>query len=195
MPRFPASLMLCVLSCAMPVVAGALELREVQVVGLADEEMHDNVDDALSLQRLNPNRRKSLSESRLAYLLRRAPGEARRALEPFGHYDPAVETDVRRDGDIVDVVVNVDIGEPVRVTTRDLALRGPAATDSALMRRLPHVAESCSTAATVAKRSATCRSSASRLSRSAGSSAITIVRAKKLSTGPCRAASRLSVPT
>jgi translocation and assembly module TamA len=136
MPMSSARLLLCALLGLMPAAAGALELRSVEVRGLTDEEMHDNVDDALSLQRLNPNRRERLTESRLAYLLRRAPGEVRGALEPFGHYEPTIATDVRREGALVDVVVTVDPGEPVRVTTRDLALRGPAASDGALMRRL-----------------------------------------------------------
>jgi translocation and assembly module TamA len=121
---------------ATPPAARALELVEVRVQGLADEEMRDNIDDALSLQRLNPNRRKSLSESRLSYLVRRAPGEVRGALEPFGYYGPAVEMQVLRDGEAVTVLVDVDLGEPVRVRGRDLALTGAASDDSVLMRRL-----------------------------------------------------------
>ena len=119
-----------------PAPALALELRAVVVEGLEDEEMRDNVDDALSLQRLNPNRRKSLSESRLSYLLRRTPREAREALEPFGYYDPKVETSVQRDGDAITVVVTVAAGDPVRVRGRELSLTGAAQDDTALMRRL-----------------------------------------------------------
>lgn len=136
-PRFrPACLatLLVVLAVAGP--ARALELVSVQVQGLADEEMHDNVDDALSLQRLNPARRQRLSESRLSYLLRQAPGEARRALEPFGYYDAQVDTEVRRSGEAVTVIVQVVAGEPVRVRKRGLALVGPAESDDVLRRRL-----------------------------------------------------------
>lgn len=134
--RLPSFLPLvaCLLLTSLPV--SALELRAVEVQGLEDEEMRDNVDDALSLQRLNPNRRKAISESRLSYLLRRAPGEARGALEPFGYYDPKVETEIQREGDAVTVLVKVTPGEPVRVRGRDLALTGAAQSDSALMRRL-----------------------------------------------------------
>ena len=132
----PAAVLIAALLAGAPGGAAALELRSVTVQGLADEEMRDNVDDALSLQRLNPNRRKRLSESRLSYLLRRLPGEVRGALEPFGYYDPRVDAQVQRDGEFISVVVTVVPGEPVQVRARELAMTGAAEADSALMRRL-----------------------------------------------------------
>lgn len=140
MPTPPAAaswmrgLLAAALACAAT-GASALELRSVTVEGIDDEAMRDDVDDALSLQRLNPKRRARLTESRLSYLLRRAPGEAQKALEPFGFYDPEVTTDVRRDGDAVDVVVRVDAGEPVLVTVHEVVVNGPAGADPALQRR------------------------------------------------------------
>ena len=128
--------LLCAALLAGAPGAAALELRQVTVQGLADEEMRDNVDDALSLQRLNPNRRKAITESRLSYLLGQVPREVRGALEPFGYYDPSVDTQVQRDGDALTVVVSVRPGEPVRVRQRDLQLTGAAGTDTALVRRL-----------------------------------------------------------
>ena len=131
-----AALVFVALLAGAPGGVAALELREVQVQGLADEQMRDNVDDALSLQRLNPNRRKVLTQSRLSYLLRQVPREVRGALEPFGYYEPTVDAQVQRDGDAVTVVVVVSPGEPVRVRGRDLRLTGAASTDTPLMRRL-----------------------------------------------------------
>ena len=133
-PLLPPALLACAL--LLPATGWALELRAVEVRGLADEEMRDNVDDALSLQRLNPNRRKALSESRLSYLLRQVPRETRRALEPFGYYDPQVTTELVRDGEGVTVVVQVDPGEPVRVRGQDIRIEGPASDDRAIARRL-----------------------------------------------------------
>ena len=123
-PLLPPALLAWAL--LLPGTGSALELRAVEVRGLDDEDMRDNVDDALSLQRLNPNRRKSLSESRLAYLLRQVPRETREALEPFGHYDPSVVTELVREGEAVTVIVRVEAGEPVRVRGRDLRIDGPA---------------------------------------------------------------------
>lgn len=130
------ALLLAALALVASSGASALDLRSVQVRGLDDEAMRDNVDNALSLQRLNPNRRTGMSESRLSYLLRRAPREARGALEPFGYYDAVVETTVQRDGDQVTVLVQVTPGEPVRVRGRDITMTGAAESDSELMRRL-----------------------------------------------------------
>jgi translocation and assembly module TamA len=137
MPTSPPARLLCALAVfALSLPCAALELRSVQVQGLTDEEMRDNVDDALSLQRLNPARRRVLTETRLSWLLRQAPDEARRALEPFGYYDPKIDPQVRRDGDAIDVIVVVDPGQPVLVATHAIELLGPAHEDSALMRRL-----------------------------------------------------------
>jgi translocation and assembly module TamA len=135
MPRL-RFLALAVIAIVASSGVAALDLRSVQVQGLDDEAMLDNVNDALSLQRLNPNRRNGLTESRLSYLLRRTPREVREALEPFGYYDPEVQTTVQRDGELVTVLVQVTPGEPVRVRKRDITMTGPAETDSALMRRL-----------------------------------------------------------
>ena len=137
MPTTPPArlLLLAALLLSAP-AATALELEAVEIVGLEDEEMRDNVADGLALERLNPNRRKSLSESRLSYLLRRTPREVRAALEPFGHYEPDIRTEVQRDGERVTVRITIAPGEPVRVRERSIALTGPAGADSALMRRL-----------------------------------------------------------
>ena len=140
LPRMPTSpparlLLIAALLLSAP-AAWALELQAVEIRGLDDDQMRDNVSDALSLQRLNPNRRKTLSESRLSYLLRRTPREARAALEPFGYYEPDVRTEVRRDGERITVQVDIAPGEPVRVRGRELSLTGPAEAERALVRRL-----------------------------------------------------------
>lgn len=140
MPLAPAALLrllaLALLLMSVAGTAAAMELRTVKVEGLKDEEMRDNVEDALSLNRLNPKRRRNVSDSRLAYLLRRAPREVRGALEPFGYYDPQVETRFIRDGEALDVTVTVVLGEPVRVHKLALVLTGEGEADSVLMRRL-----------------------------------------------------------
>ena len=104
--------------------AAALELAGVRVLGLEDEARRDDVLAALSLHKLNPARRRALTEARLSFLLRRAPREARQALEPYGHYNAQVQTEVLRDGERVEVVVRVVPGEPVRVRKREIVLRG-----------------------------------------------------------------------
>lgn len=131
-PRLLSTFCLALL-LAMP--AAALELGTVRVEGLEDAAQRDQVLAALSIEKLNPARRRALSEARLSFLLRRAPREARQALEPFGHYESQVQTEVERQGERVDVVVRVVPGEPVRVRKREIVLRGPGEADDVLSRR------------------------------------------------------------
>lgn len=119
---------------AMP--AAALELVSVRVEGLDDPAQRSDVLAALSLEKLNPARRQGLSEARLSYLLRRAPREARQALEPYGHYEAQVQTEFERDGERVSVRVRVVPGEPVRVRKREITISGPGESDEVLARRI-----------------------------------------------------------
>lgn len=138
MRRLPPARRLLLLAClcvaALP--ATALELAGVEVRSLDDPAQRQQVLQALSLERLNPNRRKALTEARLSYLLRQAPDEARRALEPYGFYDAQATVAVEREGERVRVRVEVAPGEPVRVRNRDIVVAGAAGADEAITRRL-----------------------------------------------------------
>ncbi|GAB2665695.1 autotransporter assembly complex protein TamA [Arenimonas aestuarii] len=116
--------------------AAALELRGVEVRGLADEAEKANVRAALSLVALDARQRADLGDGELDYLLRQVPDDVARGLEPFGYYDTKAETDVRRDGEAVTVIVTVRAGEPVRVDERDIQVTGEAGADEAITRRL-----------------------------------------------------------
>lgn len=111
---------------------------DVDIVGLDDEEAA-SVRAAMTLARLPANQRRDLSEARLQFLLRRAPVEAAKALEPFGWYSPEVvlRREPARAG--VRIVVAVDRGEPTRVTTLDADLEGAARDDRFVMRELPKI--------------------------------------------------------
>ena len=67
--------------------AMAAKVTKVEVKGLADEAMQDNVRGALSL---SDELDKDISARRLNYLLRQAEAETREALEPFGYYSPTI---------------------------------------------------------------------------------------------------------
>lgn len=71
--------------------AWAVKVERVQIEGLRDDALRDNVRSVLSLSR---EMDRSLRPRRLDYLLSLAPTEVRRALEPFGYYD--VQVDVLR---------------------------------------------------------------------------------------------------
>jgi translocation and assembly module TamA len=113
-----------------------VSVLEVSLLGLDDEEAA-NARLAMTLARLSPKQRSGLSEARLQFLLRRAPAEVARALEPFGWYSPSV--DVRREPvrGGVRVVVTVDRGEALVLKTMDADIDGAARDDRFVMRELP----------------------------------------------------------
>jgi translocation and assembly module TamA len=109
--------------------AHALRLADVQVHGIDDPGQLDNALQSISLQRLDARLRGDLSEDRLSYLLRKATGEIRTALEPYGYYDTEVTSAVQRNGDAVTVVFDVVPGAPVRVRDAQLAMDGEGRDD------------------------------------------------------------------
>ena len=82
-PRLPL-LLLC---CAAALPARAVTVTRVDVDGLPDPAMVENVRLSLSLVDAIG---KDLSARRLGYLLRESEAETREALETFGYYSPAI---------------------------------------------------------------------------------------------------------
>ncbi|MFT3807863.1 autotransporter assembly complex protein TamA [Arenimonas sp.] len=116
------------IACAFALPAQALELRAIRIDGL-DPVLEANVRARLSIEKLDPERRARLTETRLSYYLRAAPDEVEAGLEPFGYYDAEAEASIERNGENVTVVVTVKPGEPVRVRKLDLTMDGPARED------------------------------------------------------------------
>ncbi len=154
-PRLPL-LLLC---CAAALPAHAITVTRVDIDGLTDPEMVQNVRVSLSL---NDEIGKNLSGRRLGYLLREAEAETREALEPFGYYSPTItvqrsdrsapvgaESGTRpasaASGDDnadatreargereLSVAIHVEPGEPVRVRGFNLGVDGAGADDKAV---------------------------------------------------------------
>jgi len=118
---------------------GTVDLAEVVVEGLAEAETA-NVRAALGVARLSTLQRQGLRDARLRFLLRRAPEEVRRALEPFGYYASEVEVRQEPTARGLRVVVAVEAGEPVRVRSLEASIDGAAADDRFVMRELPKIA-------------------------------------------------------
>ena len=83
----PTRLLFALACCLAMSPAMAAKVTKVEVKGLADAAMEDNVRTALSL---SDELDKDLSARRLNYLLRQAEAETREALEPFGYYSPTI---------------------------------------------------------------------------------------------------------
>ena len=83
----PTRLLLALACCLATAPAMAAKVTKVEVTGLADEVMQDNVRSALSL---SDELDRDITGRRLNYLLRQAEAETREALEPFGYYSPVI---------------------------------------------------------------------------------------------------------
>ncbi|WP_425605479.1 autotransporter assembly complex protein TamA [Pseudoxanthomonas putridarboris] len=108
----------------------AATIDKVEIVGLEDELMVENIHVALSL---NDSLGRRLGESRLEYLLNEAAAEAREALEPFGYYAPTVTVEAPRtegaEDERLTVTLRVELGEPVRVRRANLSIEGEGGDD------------------------------------------------------------------
>ena len=117
------------LAAAWLAPATALELGDITIEGVTGA-LEANVRARLSLAQ-HPDA-EALTEARLGWLLRQAPAEVLKALEPFGYYAPEVQVDPVRQGELVAVRLRITPGEPVRVRTHAITLRGDGAGDSHL---------------------------------------------------------------
>ena len=131
----PTRLLLALACCLAASPAMAAKVNKVEVKGLGDPAMQDNVRTALSL---SDELDKDISARRLNYLLRQAEAETREALEPFGYYSPTIV--IRRsdrdrpvgagNGNANRDVANDAAGDAVSDTATDMASTAPAVDDN-----------------------------------------------------------------
>ena len=154
----PLRLPLLLLCCAVAMPAQAITVTKVDIDGLPDPEMVENVRVSLSLSDAVG---KDVSGRRLAYLLREAEAETREALEPFGYYSPTIvvqrsdrsapesdeaesaaptatpaadvaTTDAQRAARAnrkLAVAIRVELGEPVRIRGFNVGVDGTGTSD------------------------------------------------------------------
>ena len=113
----------------------ALELKQVELSGI-EGELAANVRAHLSIDRLTPELRGNVSQTRLAYLLSQAPAEVLRGLEPYGYYDAKVVPEVIRAGEQVTVRLAIELGDPVMVRELKLSMHGPGKDDAEVAARV-----------------------------------------------------------
>ena len=153
MPPLPTRLLIALACCAAALPASAITVTRVDVSGLDNELMAQNVRVSLSL---SDSVGKNLSGRRLAYLLREAEAETREALEPFGYYSPTIviqrsdrsrpegaeaEPSARTaaaasaEGDdqrTLSISIRVEPGTPVRVREWKVGIEGEASDDTSV---------------------------------------------------------------
>jgi translocation and assembly module TamA len=127
-PRRFAITLLVLLLAQFAAPAGA-EVK-VEVHGVS-EEISGNILAYLSFERYKNS--DDLSPEFVERLQERCEREVRAAMRPFGFYEPAITSEVRREGsggsqDYL-VLINITPGEPVLIDKVDINVTGPGATD------------------------------------------------------------------
>lgn len=108
-------------------------LAGVDIQGI-EGELRDNVRARLGI--LSVVGDEGVPDSHIAWLHDQAPGEIRRALEPFGYYRADVDSELNRTEQGWRAVYRVRAGEPVRVTDLSIRLEGAGGEDPALLEAL-----------------------------------------------------------
>jgi translocation and assembly module TamA len=78
-----------------------------------------------------------VDELLLALFEKQAPQKVREALEPFGYYQAQIQTSMERPPGRIQLFVRIDPGEPVRISSITIDLKGPGAQDEKLRKGLP----------------------------------------------------------
>ncbi|MBG8562903.1 outer membrane protein assembly factor, partial [Pseudomonas qingdaonensis] len=126
MPPLKHLLPLLFLSLALATTAHARgTIEKVDITGLDrgdDAEIIENIEVSLSLYDTIGTPQ---GESRLEYLLSQAERQTRRALEPFGYYNPVIKVESPREGDNLHVIIHVERGPPTLVRRENIDITGP----------------------------------------------------------------------
>ena len=117
-PNLPLTALLC--------LAPALAAAELTIAGLErDAERNVRAYVSLAAEPCDAD----------AWVIRRryrsVTAEARRALEPYGYYDPTIESTLDFDANCWRATLTIDPGEPVKLRQVDIAVEGEASKDPA----------------------------------------------------------------
>jgi translocation and assembly module TamA len=118
--------------CLVAETAVATSPVDIRIEGV-EGEVRDNVRGHLSVQRY---REEVISEARLRRLHARAPSEIRRALQPFGHYRPEIETELEQLDDGWRAVYRIRPGPRVRLVAVTVRVEGEGEHDGVFQRTL-----------------------------------------------------------
>jgi translocation and assembly module TamA len=129
-------LLLVLLLSAAPVATAAVSVS-VKLDGL-DKEQKKNVRAYLTIEQ--ERKADDLTERRIRRYYNRAPGEIRTALQPYGYYQPVIQSSLEQDGDKWVARYDIDPGPPTIVTAMDIQIDGAGRDDPAILateHRLP----------------------------------------------------------
>ncbi|MEJ2593373.1 MAG: autotransporter assembly complex protein TamA [Candidatus Thiodiazotropha sp.] len=117
----------------LPLTAAALEVK-VEIRGL-DRDLETNARAFLSIEQEKD--RKGLSEARVRLLNDKAPGEIRKALQPFGYFKPRIKSTLKQQDGVLTARYKVDPGPRVKLSKVDYQVIGEGAGDDKVPHKFP----------------------------------------------------------
>jgi len=105
----------------------AIDLAPVKINGL-DKKLEAHVRSAIALPE-DTGKTLQITEGRLSYYMGSLDALVEDSLEPMGFYDVRVDSRLVRNGDAAQIIIDIDLGEPVRVRQSNLRVDGPGAND------------------------------------------------------------------
>ncbi|HEX5042490.1 MAG TPA: autotransporter assembly complex family protein [Candidatus Polarisedimenticolaceae bacterium] len=130
----PARLRWTLASVLLAAGAALADEVDVRLEGL-DGALEDNARAVLSIAAADREDR-DLAPARIQALHEEAPDQIRRALEPFGHYRPAIESALEHEDTKWTATYRVTPGPQVHVRQVDVEVTGPGAEDPGFARRV-----------------------------------------------------------
>lgn len=124
--------LLCALSMAT-FAAHAAKGVDVTITGI-DDPLKKNVQAMLGLINESPD--KQPSDAAVRRLYASASAEIKKALQPFGYYQPVINSDLEQTDDTWRATFHIDPGPPTIVQTLELRIAGPGKHDNAIQQVL-----------------------------------------------------------
>lgn len=109
-----------VLAFAIPIAPAYAAKVSVQIDGV-DSELRDAVIGAVELEQYT---KREVSRAQVRRLYERAKGQIADALEPYGYYNVKIAGDLVKQGENFNAVLNVQLGEPVKVVEVEIKIDG-----------------------------------------------------------------------
>lgn len=124
--------------CWHPSIALAADNLEIHISGV-EGDLLQNIRSYLSIVRENEAQKKKLSKQTIQNLYRLAPDEIRRALQPFGYYQPDIESRLKQKNGVWQVRYKINPGPPTKIRKVEIRLEGPGRNEPKIRQALKSV--------------------------------------------------------
>ncbi|EAR21055.1 Outer membrane protein [Nitrococcus mobilis Nb-231] len=110
-------------SCAYSPFTEAADNLKIKISGI-DDELLNNVQVFLSIAQENKTVEKKIPDRKVQELHRRATGEIKQALQPFGYYQPIIDSSLEKKENVWKARYKINKGPPTRIRKVEIRLTG-----------------------------------------------------------------------